>query len=236
MVLYRSIFLSVPNASATSPFRLRVPRGRNDISPPPKRPKGSRRPHTDAMVARVRRLIQQTTLTYGEISARTNVACASISRWTRDQGWTRPLFAPRATDTVSRERASAQLKLRTLAARLAALAERYVRELEESEGVDVDKLAEAYALYRMTKVALRPRKREPKALRPTALTDLGDAPVPKLLTELAEGGVDLYAAPREAVKDYIESRKYADLKQRPRRLSKRQRQRRSHHAWLMSKV
>ena len=74
------------------------------------RPRGSRRPHTDAKVATVRRLIEQTTLTYGEIAARTGVGRASICRWTRDGGWQRPPFAPRATDTVPRARASAKLR------------------------------------------------------------------------------------------------------------------------------
>ena len=64
------------------------------------RPRGSRRPHTDAKVAAVRRLIEQTVLTYGEIAAKTGVGRASICRWTRDGQWQRPLFAPRATDTV----------------------------------------------------------------------------------------------------------------------------------------
>ena len=55
------------------------------------RRRGSRRPHTDATVAAVRRLIEQTALTYAEIAARTGVARASICRWTRDGGWQRPL-------------------------------------------------------------------------------------------------------------------------------------------------
>jgi hypothetical protein len=58
------------------------------------------------------------------------------SRWTRNGGWRRHPFAPRATDTVPTARASAQLKRRTLAARLDALAERHIRELEESACVD----------------------------------------------------------------------------------------------------
>lgn len=99
---------------------------------PPSRPRGSRRPHSDAKLAEVRRLIEQATLTYGEIAARSGVGRASICRWTRDGQWQRPLFAPRATDTVPRTRASAQLKARTLAARLAALAERMIRKLEDS--------------------------------------------------------------------------------------------------------
>jgi hypothetical protein len=85
------------------------------------RPRGSRRPHTDAKVLAVRELIEQTTLTYGQIAARTGVGRASICRWTRDGAWKRPPFAPRATDTVPRARASAHLKRRTLGARLAAL-------------------------------------------------------------------------------------------------------------------
>ena len=123
------------------------------------RPRGSRRPHTNAKVAAVRRLIEQTTLTYGEVAARTGVGRASICRWTRDGGWRRPVFAPRATDTVPSARASARLKLRTLAARLCALAQRYIRELEDSASVDLDKLAQALELLKMAKLAARPRRR-----------------------------------------------------------------------------
>ena len=101
-------------------------------------PRGSRRPHTDGKVAAVRRLVETTLFAYGEISARTGVGRASICRWTRDGAWARPLFAPRATDTVPRWRASAKLRRRTLASRLSALAERYVRELEASPGVDLE--------------------------------------------------------------------------------------------------
>jgi hypothetical protein len=64
------------------------------------RPRGSRRPHTDPTVTKVRRLIEQTALTYGEIAARTGVGRASICRWARGGGWQRPVFAPSATDTV----------------------------------------------------------------------------------------------------------------------------------------
>lgn len=97
-------------------------------------------------------------MTYSEISEETGVGRASICRWTRDGGWKRHLFAPRATDTVPSERAGARLKLRTLASRLAALADRYVRELEETPGVDVDKLAEALGLYQLAEFASRVRK------------------------------------------------------------------------------
>jgi hypothetical protein len=137
------------------------------------RPPGSRRPHSDLKVAQVRRLIEDTALTYGEIARRTGVGRASICRWTRDHGWQRHPFAPRATDTVPRPRASAQLKRRTLAARLDALAERHIRELEDAACVDPDKLAEALELLKMAKLAARPRhgRRRQKA------SDSGDAAV-----------------------------------------------------------
>ena len=107
-------------------FRIRVPPPDTDPLPEGEEPmlaprqRGSRRPHTDGKVAQVRRLIEQTTLTYGEISKKTGVGRASICRWTRDGGWKRPLFAPRATDTVPTPRASQKLKLRKLAEHIRA--------------------------------------------------------------------------------------------------------------------
>jgi hypothetical protein len=125
----------------------------------PQRAPRTRRPHGEAQVAAVRHLIEQTELTYSEIAKKTGVGRASICRWTRDQKWVRPVFAPRATDTIPRARASAKLKRRTLAARLDALAERYVRELEADAGVDLDKLAAALELAKMAKLAAKPKKR-----------------------------------------------------------------------------
>src|SRR5882672_6474316 len=102
-------------------LRLRVRPDEPEAVAGPPRPRGSRRPHADAKVAQVRQLIEQTELTYGQIAARTGVGRASICRWTRDGGWKRPAFAPRATDTIPTARASARLKARKLAARLFAL-------------------------------------------------------------------------------------------------------------------
>jgi hypothetical protein len=109
----------MPPFNAPSIGRLRVlPDDPDAVAGP--RPKGShgqasRRPHSDAKVAHVRRLIEEITLTYGEIAAKTGVGRASICRWTRDQSWRRPPFAPRATDTIPRPRAGQKLKLRLLA-------------------------------------------------------------------------------------------------------------------------
>ena len=171
------------------------------------RPRGSRRPHPDANVAGVRRLIEQTTLTYGEIAKRTGVGRASICRWTRDGGWQRPLFAPRATDTVPSARASARLKARTLAARLHALAERYIRELEETPGVDLDKLGEALELLKMAKLAARPRRRRSATdASGGSLAALAGHARAGLIEDLRAAGVKLANAPESAVVDFIASR------------------------------
>jgi hypothetical protein len=197
------------------------------------RPRGSRRPHTDAKVAAVRCLIEQTTLTYSEIAARTGVGRASICRWTRDGGWQRPLFAPRATDTVPSERASARLKVRTLAARLSALAERYIRELEEAPAVDPDKLAEALELLKMAKVAARPRRRRRP---PEEVVDDGSqthaAPARTVMRGLRSAGVHVERAPEEALEDFIRSRAPPpEKRRRGRRLT-----RNSYHVWLLEKI
>lgn len=172
------------------------------------RPKASRRPHTDAKVASVRRLIETTTLTYGEIEKKTGVGRASICRWTRDGSWQRPLFAPRATDTVPRARASAKLKRRLLAGRLSALAERYVHELETSADIDLEKLAQALMLMRMAKLAARPKKRRSgnaRAMLGAERTALDYEDVHTILARLRAAGVDPAQAPDAAVQEFIDS-------------------------------
>src|SRR3954454_23927337 len=69
------------------------------------RPPGSRRPHPDAKLTQVRRLIETTTMTYREISKRTGVPYTNISRWANEGHWTRPLFAPRARHGAALARA-----------------------------------------------------------------------------------------------------------------------------------
>jgi hypothetical protein len=198
------------------------------------RPRGSRRPHADATVAAVRRLIEQSVLTYSEIAARTGVGRASICRWTRDGQWQRPLFAPRATDTVPTARAGARLKARTLAARLAALAERHIRELEAAPAVDGDKLAEALELLKMAKLAARPRRgRRPR----TAAAPAAEEAAPdeehfarSAMRELRAAGVDTYRVADAALEDFVES--HAPPPERPRQKRGRRFTRADYHAWL----
>ncbi|RTL50896.1 MAG: hypothetical protein EKK40_12390 [Bradyrhizobiaceae bacterium] len=178
------------------------------------RARGTRSPHTEAKVAVVRRLIEQTTLSYSEIALRTGVGRASICRWTRDQKWQRPLFAPRATDTVPTIRAGQKLKLRLLAERLRAIAERAIRELEEQESVDLTKLAEALELLKLAKLAVigrhGPRKRRRRLIDDAAnnadAPQLFDAAPRELLRGLRAAGIDTLLAPEEAVMDFIASR------------------------------
>jgi hypothetical protein len=157
----------------------------------------------------VSRLIEQTTLTYGEIAARTNVGRASICRWTRDFGWVRPVFAPRATDTIPRPRALQKRKLRMLAERLRALAERHVRELEEAPNVDVDKLMQALQVLKMARLEAmgRRRRRRWDGVTVTGAQMIArDDAIRTALKEMHRGGVDLDRAPQEAVDLLLDAR------------------------------
>jgi uncharacterized protein YerC len=102
-------------------------------------------------VAKVRDLIERTSLTYEQITARTGVCAGTISCWTRDRKWVRPPDAARPWDKIPAHRASRRLKLRKLAGRLQSLAEQYVRELEETPGIDVDRLMQALQVLRMAR-------------------------------------------------------------------------------------
>jgi hypothetical protein len=171
--------------------------------------KRSRRPHADATVAQVRRLIVGTTLTYGEIAAKTGVGRASICRWTRDQSWQRPVFAPRATDLIPRPRAGRKLKLRLLAERLAALAERHVRELEDSASVDPDKLIAALQVLKMARLEAMGRRRRRRVDGETmtgAQWLARDAAIRNAIKEMHRGGVDIDRAPQEALDLLLDAR------------------------------
>jgi len=156
--------------------------------------------------------------------ARTGVSTGSISNWTRDGGWKRPPFAPRATDLMPTVRASAKLRRRMLAARLDALAERHIRELEESACVDPDKLGEALELLKMARLAARRRPRR-------RWGELAPEEASRPITQLCIGGVDLSRAPRTAVEDFLANREPPPEPVGPRgRGSRRQRER-----WMMEK-
>ncbi len=160
---------------------------------------GKGRPYSEGAVNEVRALIEGTTLTYHQIAKRTGASPASISRWMQAGGWKRPLFAPRSMLTVPTPRATDYNRHRMLGRRLAVLADRYVRELEETPGVDLDKLAEALALSQMAKLAAM--RRTPR--RAEAVT-WGEPMRP--IAELCAAGVDLSRVPRAARDDFLENR------------------------------
>jgi hypothetical protein len=201
-------------------------------------PRGPGRPHSDMAVAKVRHLIENTALSYREITARTGVSRYSIYCWTRDGKWVRPLDAPRASDRVPTYRASRRLKLRKLADRLQTLAEHYVRQLEETPGVDLDRLTQALQVLRMARLEVRGnRGRRGPWIGPAvsgAWTAARDNAIRTALKEMRRGGVDLDRAPKEALDLVIDANTPVedDPALRPRgKHSRRNRQ----HAWMREK-
>jgi hypothetical protein len=204
------------------------------------RPRGSRRPHTCMAVAKVRHLIENTDLTYSEITKKTGVGRASICRWACDGKWQRPAHAPRATDMVPTLRAGRRLRMRKLAGRLEALAERHLRELEQMPSVDPDRLMQALQLLKMARLqAMGNRRRRPRPFsageaRTGMWASERDAAIRAALKEMQRGGVDIDRAPQEAVEMVIEANTpvedHPELRPRGRR-SKRVRE----HAWMLEK-
>jgi hypothetical protein len=159
-------------------------------------------PHTDATVEAVRRLIVGTTLSYREIALKTGVAKPNITNWVRDGGWQRPPFAPRANDMMPTARAGRRLKLRRLAERLRALAERMVRELENTPGVDLDKLMQALQVVKMARIEAMGRRGTFRSPGPgmTGQDWLSrEEAIRGALKEIRRGGVDIDRAPQEAL-------------------------------------
>ena len=190
---------------------------------------GPRQPHTDAAVAAVRRLIEQSTLNYRQIAARTGVSTGSISNWTRDGGWKRPPFAPRACDTIPTPRATreAQAPHARGAPRRARRApypraggERVRRPRQARRGAGAPQHGAARRQSRR-----RPRRR-PGEIAPEEAS--------RPITQLCVGGVDLSRAPRAAVEDFLANRerpREEDLPPRGSRGSRRARE----HAWMREK-
>jgi hypothetical protein len=221
-----SPFTFVPYADSGL-VRLRVTPDEPAEGPPAiieQRPCGSRRPHTDMAVAKVRHLIEHTDLTYSEIAKKTGVGRASICRWARDGKWQRPAFAPRATDLVPTLRAGRRLRMRKLAERLEALADRHLRELEQAPAVDPDRLMQALQLVKMARLEAMGRRRRRRTVGPTytaAWAHARDQAIRTALKEMQRGGVDIDRAPKEAVELVIEANTpvedYPELRPRRRR-------------------
>lgn len=160
--------------------------------PPPaiatQRAPGRGQPHTGATVARVRHLFEHTDLTCGEIAAQTGVPVGTIGRWKRQHRWRRPAHAPRASESVPDWRAGRRLKLRKLALRLRAQAERCVRDLEARPETDVETLMRALQVLKVVRLeAMGHRGRGGLRSGPAvtgAETDARDEAVRAALTEM----------------------------------------------------
>ena len=130
------------------------------------------------------------------------MAKPNITNWVRDDGWQRPPFAPRANDMMPTARAGRRLKLRRLAERLRALAERAVQELEASPRVDVDALMQALQVLKMARLEAmggRGRHRSPGPGMTGHDRLSRDEAIRAALKELHRGGVDIDHAPQEAL-------------------------------------
>jgi hypothetical protein len=89
-----------------------------------------------------------------------------------------------------------------LAGRLLALAERHVRELEEAEQLETDKLVAALDVLKMARLAAMGRRRRRRAFgvqMTGAEWRSREEAVHNALKELHRGGVNVDRAPQEAV-------------------------------------
>ena len=177
--------------------------------PPPaiaaQRAPGRGRPHTGATVARVRHLFEHTDLTCGEIAAQTGVPVGTIGRWKRHHRWRRAAHAPRASESVPDWRAGRRLKLRKLALRLRAQAERCVRDLEAQPETDVETLMRALQVLKVVRLeAMGHRGRGGLRSGPAvtgAETDARDEAVRSALTEMRANARAQAAAQPSGPKD-----------------------------------
>jgi len=203
-----SFGMVLPRSPCTPPgVRLRV-----EPDPPAitgQRPRGSRRHHTDIMVAKVRHMVEHSDLSYGQIAAKTGVTRGSISLWARAGGWQRPPNAPRAPGTRGYRRASRRWKLRKLGIQLEALAERHVRELEDAPRIDVGSVMEALQVLKMARLQAQGRRgrfhRHTDMVTSAGWREARDNAINTALKEMRRGGVDLDRAPDEAVDMLIEA-------------------------------
>lgn len=154
------------------------------------------------MVARVRHLVETTALSYREIGEKVGIPHSNITGWKRDHGWQRPPHAPRHKDMIPTARAGRRQKLRRLAERLRALAERAVRELEEAPQVELETLMRALQVLKMARLEViggyRRRGSLGRAETGHDWRSREDA-IRGALKELHRGGVDIDHAPQEAL-------------------------------------
>jgi hypothetical protein len=158
--------------------------------------------HSDLTVAKVRHLVETTGLSYREIGLKVGVPHSNITGWKRDYGWQRPIHAPRPWDMIPTARHGRRQKLRTLAERLRALAERMIHELEETPGVDLDRLMQALQVVKMARleaIGRRGRFRSPGRGMTGFEWASREQAIRGALKDMRRAGVDIDRAPQEAL-------------------------------------
>ena len=120
------------------------------------------------------------------------------------------------------------LKLTLLTGRLVAIAERRVRELEQTPDADPDQLVQALQVVKMARVALQGNRRR-KLLIGKARTGFEvmeeDEAIRAAIKEMQRGGVEIDRAPREALDLVIAANTPAEPDHPALRLPKRGRRR-----------
>ena len=216
---------SVPRGDAAPP-------GAGRAAPIPKGAYGKGRPYADGAVDAVRRLIEETTLTYDRIAARTGASPASISRW-MPSGRMEAAAVRAALHAQRADPARDRLQQAPLAQPPSAGARRSLRaRTGRGAGVDLDKLGQALELAKMAKLAAMSRTR-----RRTEAVMWGEPMRP--IVELCAVGVDLSRAPRAAVEDFVAHRAEPREEDKPPRSrgrgNARYRTRKQRHAWMLER-
>jgi hypothetical protein len=125
-------------------------------------------PHNITTVARVKKLVETTTLSHRDIAAVGQVDKGTVSRWIAKHGWTRPDGAAKPCPRPQTRYVPAMIG-RVLATRLRLQAERLLRDLEAAPAVDPAALDEALTLLaraRAEQQVRRAKKRLPPTLTP----------------------------------------------------------------------
>lgn len=106
------------------------------------------RPYPAKTVAIAQVWVENTTLPYRQISEKTGVGPAMLCRWARQRGWVRPAGAVVGCGALGAERAGPLRRIRLLALRAAAHAERIGEVLTHAPSPEPRRIEEAQGLAR----------------------------------------------------------------------------------------
>jgi hypothetical protein len=200
--LFPSNIRVIDSSGGTGPTSPEAVRDARPPAVPGGRPDYGKR-HTNASVAQVRRLIEDTTLSFRQITAQTGVSRHTIARWVSRHGWQRHPYAPLANESVPAGRAGRRRQLRMLAVKLHALAERCVVELWNDPDVDGDRLIRALREVKAVRLdALgnsRPRSQPDTRPRTGAEWTDREAGIRKALARLRRGSARIDRIPEQAM-------------------------------------